>query len=143
MEWSGDARSFLSAAREVALRKPIIVIKAGLTEAAAKAVDSHTGTLTGNDAVLDAAFRRVGVLRVKTIEDLFDMAEVLSKQPRPKGPRLAVVTNAGGPGVLATYMLVSDGGKIDTRSEESLQKLNSILFSHWNGHNPINAFGGA
>jgi acetyltransferase len=102
MESIGDARSFLSAAREVALTKPIIVIKAGSTEAAAKAVTSHTGTLTGNDAVLNAAFRRAGVLRVNTIAELFDMAEVLSKQPRPKGPRLALITNAGGPGVLAT-----------------------------------------
>jgi acetyltransferase len=143
MESIGDARSFLSAAREVALRKPIIVIKAGCTEAAAQAVASHTGTLTGNDAVLDAAFRRVGVLRVKTIEDLFDMAEVLSKQPRPKGPRLAVVTNAGGPGVLATDMLVSEGGKIARLSEESLQKLNETLPSHWSRNNPIDVLGDA
>jgi acetyltransferase len=83
MESIGDARSFLSAAREVALRKPIIVLKAGTTEAAAKAVASHTGILTGNDSVLNAAFRRAGVLRVNTIADLFCMAEVLSKQPRP------------------------------------------------------------
>jgi len=143
MESIGGARSFLSAAREVALRKPIILIKAGRTEGAAQAVASHTGTLTGNDAVLDAAFRRVGVLRVKTIEDLFDMAEVLSKQPRPKGPRLAVVTNAGGPGVLATDMLVSEGGKIATLSEESLQKLNEILPSHWSRNNPIDVLGDA
>jgi acetyltransferase len=86
MESIGDARSFLSAAREAALRKPIIVIKAGSTEAAAKAVASHAGSLTGNDAVFNAAFRRAGVLRVNTIADLFDMAEVLGKQPRPKGP---------------------------------------------------------
>ncbi len=137
MESIGDARSFLSAAREVAVRKPIIVIKAGRTEAAAKAVSSHTGTLMGNDAVLDAAFRRVGVLRVRTIEDLFDMAEVLSKQPRPKGPRLALVTNAGGPGVLATDMLVAEGGKIAALSEESLRKLNETLPSHWSRNNPI------
>jgi acetyltransferase len=143
MESIGDARSFLSAAREVALRKPIIVIKAGCTEAAAKAVASHTGTLTGNDAVLDASFRRAGVLRVRTIEDLFDMAEVLSKQPRPKDPRLALVTNAGGPGVLATDMLVSEGGKIATLSEESLQKLNETLPSHWSRNNPIDVLGDA
>jgi acetyltransferase len=98
MESVGDARSFLSAAREVSLSKPIIVIKAGRTEAAAQAAASHTGALTGSDEVLDAAFRRCGVLRVQTIADLFYMAEVLSKQPRPKGPRLAIVTNAGGPG---------------------------------------------
>jgi acetyltransferase len=143
MESIGDARSFLSAAREVALRKPIIVIKAGSTEATAKAVSSHTGTLTGNDAVLDAAFRRVGVLRVRTIADLFDMAEILSKQPRPKGPRLAVVTNAGGPGVLATDALVTEGGKVATLSEETLQKLNETLPSHWSRNNPVDVLGDA
>ena len=84
-----DARGFLSAAREVALTKPIIVIKAGRTEAAARAAASHTGALTGSDEVLDAAFRRVGVLRVSQIGDVFDMAEVLGKQPRPRGPRLS------------------------------------------------------
>jgi len=137
MESIGGARSFLSAAREVALRKPIIIIKAGTTEAAAKAVASHTGTLTGNDSVLNAAFRRAGVLRVHRIADLFDMAEVLSKQPRPKGPRLAVITNAGGPGVLATDMLVTEGGEIAQLSEESSRKLNEFLPSHWSRSNPV------
>jgi acetyltransferase len=143
MESVGDARSFLSAARETALRKPIIVIKAGYTEAAAKAVASHTGTLTGNDAVLEAAFRRVGVLRVKTIEDLFSMAEVLSKQPRPKGPRLAVVTNAGGPAVLATDMLVAEGGEIAQLSPDTFQQLNAILPSAWSRNNPVDVLGDA
>jgi acetyltransferase len=110
----------------VALRKPIIVIKAGSTDAAARAVASHTGSLTGDDAVLETAFMRVGVLRVKTIEDLFCMAEVLSKQPRPQGRRLAVVTNAGGPGVLATDMLVAEGGEVAQLSQESFERLNSI-----------------
>ena len=86
MESIGDARSFLSASREVALSKPIIVIKTGRTEAAAKAAASHTGTLAGSDEVLDAAFRRVGVLRVNSISQVFDMAEVLAKQPRPAAP---------------------------------------------------------
>ncbi len=143
MESVGDARSFLSAARETALRKPIIVIKAGCTEAAAKAVASHTGTLTGNDAVLEAAFRRVGVLRVKTIEDLFSMAEVLSKQPRPEGPRLALVTNAGGPAVLATDMLAEEGGEIAQLSAESFQQLNALLPSHWSRNNPVDVLGDA
>ena len=137
MESIGDARSFLSAAREVALRKPIIVIKAGTTEAGARAVVSHTGTLTGDDAILSAAFRRVGVLRVNTIADLFHMAEVLSKQPRPKGPRLAVVTNAGGPGVLATDMVVREGGKIAKLSEKSFDELNEFLPHHWSRSNPV------
>jgi acetyltransferase len=106
MESVGDARSFLSAAREVALTKPIIVIKAGRTEAAGKAAASHTGSLTGSDEVLDAAFSRSGVLRVDEISELFGMAEVLGKQPRPKGPRLTILTNAGGPAVLATDALI-------------------------------------
>jgi acetyltransferase len=143
MESIGNARSFLSAAREVALRKPIIVIKVGRTEAAAKAVMSHAGTLTGNDQVLDAAFRRVGVLRVDTIEDLFDMAEVLGKQPRPNGCRLAVITNAGGPGVLATDMLVREGGKIAQLSEPSFEKLNALLPKYRSRNNPVDVLGDA
>ena len=87
METIGDATRFLSAAREVALAKPIIVIKAGRTSAAAKAAASHTGSLAGSDDVLDAAFRRVGVLRVARIAEIFYMAEVLSKQPARPGPR--------------------------------------------------------
>src|ERR1017187_7436700 len=110
METIGDARAFLSAAREVALSKPIIVIKPGRTEGAAKAAASHTGSLTGSDEVLEAAFRRSGVLRVNSIAEVFYMAEVLAKQPRPKGPRLTIVTNAGGPGVLAVDALLANGG---------------------------------
>src|SRR5215217_365434 len=112
METIGNARSVLSAAREVALNKPIIVIKPGRSAAAAKAAASHTGSLTGSDEVLEAAFRRSGVLRVNNIADLFYMAEVLSKQPSPKGPRLTIVTNAGGPGVLATDALIMGGGEL-------------------------------
>jgi acetyltransferase len=94
MESVGDARAFLSAAREVALSKPIIVIKPGRTAAAARAAASHTGALTGQDEVLDAAFRRCGVVRVNTIAELFYLSEALDN-PRPK--ELAIVTNAGGP----------------------------------------------
>ena len=126
MESIGDARSFVSAAREVAMKKPIIVIKAGRTEAASKAASSHTGAMTGSDEVFDAALRRCGVLRVQTISDLFDMAEVLSKQPRPRGPRLMILTNAGGPGVLATDTLIANGGELAVLSEESLQSLDRV-----------------
>jgi acetyltransferase len=143
MESVGDARSFLSAAREVSLSKPIIVIKAGRTEAAAQAAASHTGALTGSDEVLDAAFRRCGVLRVQTIADLFYMAEVLSKQPRPKGPRLAIVTNAGGPGVLAADGLLSNGGQLAQLSPESMEALNNLLPPHWSHNNPIDVLGDA
>jgi acetyltransferase len=143
MESIGDARSFLSAAREVALTKPIIVIKAGRTEAAVKAAASHTGSLTGSDEVLDAVFRRGGMLRVNNISDLFDMAEVLAKQPRPKGPRLAIITNAGGPGVIATDALIGSGGELATLSKDSMDALNQLLPKHWSHSNPIDILGDA
>ena len=143
MESVGDARSFLSAAREVSLSKPIIVIKAGRSEAASRAAASHTGALTGSDEVLDAAFRRCGVLRVHNIADLFYMAETLSKQPRPKGSRLTIVTNAGGPAVLATDALISNGGQLAPLSEESLQSLDQFLPRHWSHNNPIDILGDA
>ena len=143
MESIGDARSFLSAAREVALTKPIIVIKVGRTEAAAKAAASHTGSLTGSDDVLQAAFRRVGVLRVETIAELFHMAEVLSKQPRPAGPRLTILTNAGGPGVLATDMLIGSGGSLADVSPEAMAEYNKLLPAAWSHNNPIDVLGDA
>jgi acetyltransferase len=143
MESVGDARSFLSAAREVALTKPIIVIKAGRSEAASRAAASHTGALTGSDEVLDAAFRRTGVLRVHNIADLFYMAETLGRQPRPRGPRLTILTNAGGPGVLATDSLVANGGQLAELSPESLQRLDEFLPPHWSHNNPIDILGDA
>ncbi|HEV2196042.1 MAG TPA: bifunctional acetate--CoA ligase family protein/GNAT family N-acetyltransferase [Candidatus Acidoferrum sp.] len=143
MESIGDARSFLSAAREVALRKPIILIKAGRTEAASKAASSHTGALTGSDEVFDAALRRCGVLRVQNISDLFYMAEVLSKQPRPRGPRLTILTNAGGPGVLATDALIANGGKLAPLSNDAEAALSAFLPPHWSHANPIDILGDA
>jgi len=143
METIGDARGFLSAAREVALNKPIIVIKAGRSAAAAKAAASHTGSLAGSDEVLEAAFRRSGVLRVNSIADLFYMAEVLSKQPSPKGPRLTILTNAGGPGVLATDALVACGGELTEISPEAMEALNQILPAAWSHNNPIDVLGDA
>jgi acetyltransferase len=143
MESVGDARSFLSAAREVALTKPIIVIKAGRTEAAAKASASHTGALTGSDEVLDTAFRRCGVLRVTKISELFNMAEVLAKQSRPKGPRLTLITNAGGPGVLATDYLIATGGQLAELSKETITALDRVLPPYWSHSNPIDILGDA
>lgn len=143
MESIGDARSFLSAAREIALTKPIIVLKAGRTEVAAKAAASHTGSLTGSDEVLDAAFRRSGVLRVASISDLFDMAEVLAKQPRPNGPRLTIISNAGGPGVMAVDALIANGGELAQLSRETLESLGQILPPHWSRNNPIDILGDA
>jgi acetyltransferase len=143
MESVGDARAFLSAAREVALTKPIIVLKAGRTDAAARAAASHTGALAGSDATLDAAFRRCGVLRVHEIEQLFDMAEILGRQPRPRGPRLAIVTNAGGPGVLAADALIMNGGELAVLSETTVEQLNGFLPPHWSHGNPVDIIGDA
>ncbi|HTO03871.1 MAG TPA: GNAT family N-acetyltransferase [Opitutus sp.] len=143
MESMGDARAFLSAAREVSCTKPIIAVKAGRTEAAAKAAASHTGALTGSDAVIDAAFRRAGVLRVDTIEDLFDLAEVLAKQPRPRGPRLGIVTNAGGPAALAVDHLVIGGGQVASLSEQTVAELNLVLPPQWSHGNPVDILGDA
>ena len=143
MESIGDARAFLSAAREVALTKPIIVIKPGRTDAAAKAAASHTGSLTGSDEVLQAAFQRVGVLRVDSISELFDMAEVLAKQPRPKGPRLCIVTNAGGPNVIATDTLIGSGAQLAELSPETMEAFNKILPPTWSHNNPVDIIGDA
>jgi acetyltransferase len=144
MESIGDARSFLSAAREVALTKPIIVLKAGRTPAAAQASTSHTGALAGSDEVLNAAFRRCGVLRVDNISDLFDMAEVLSKQPKlPQGNRLIILTNAGGPGVIATDAFIEGGGTLAAIAPETKAKLDPILPKHWSHGNPVDILGDA
>ncbi len=141
MESVGDARSFVSAAREVALRKPIIVIKPGRTEAARKAAASHTGAMTGSDEVFEAAFRRCGILRVTNISELFNMAEVLGKQPRPTGPKLVVVTNAGGAGVLATDALLANGAELAQLSTETVAELNSFLPEAWSHANPVDTLG--
>jgi len=143
MESIGNARSFISAAREVALNKPIIVIKPGRSAAAAKAAASHTGSLTGSDEVLEAAFRRSGVLRVNNIADLFYMAEVLSKQPSPKGPRLTIVTNAGGPGVLATDALIMGGGELAELTDATMAEYNAVLPATWSHNNPVDIIGDA
>ena len=143
METIGDARAFLSAAREVALTKPIIVIKPGRTAQAAKAAASHTGSLTGADDVLDAAFRRAGVLRVDSISELFEVSEILAKQPRPRGRRLSIVTNAGGPGVIATDALISGGGELTPLSDATMERLDAVLPAVWSHNNPIDIIGDA
>src|SRR5208283_3830759 len=143
MESIGDASAFLSAAREVSLTKPIIVIKAGRTAAAAKAAASHTGSLTGSDEVLDAAFRRSGVLRVNSIGDIFYMSDVLAKQPRPRGNRLAILTNAGGPGVLATDALAVGGGELANLSPQTIQAFDDFLPPQWSHSNPVDILGDA
>ncbi len=143
MESIGDVRKFLSAARSVSRTKHVIVVKSGRHEAGAKAAASHTGALAGSDAVFDAAFRRAGVLRVTTIPDLFNMSEILSMQPPPRGPALAIITNAGGPGVMAVDDLMTRGGQLAPLSPETLAALNSALPPFWSHANPIDILGDA
>ncbi len=143
MESIGDVRRFLSAARAVARTKPIIVVKAGRHEAGARAAASHTGALAGADAVFDAAFRRAGVLRVTTISELFNMAEILATQSAPRGPSLAIITNAGGPGVMATDALMLQGGQLAELTPETMDALNAALPPYWSRSNPIDILGDA
>ncbi len=143
MESLSDARRFMSAARAFARDKPIIVLKAGKSREGAKATLSHTGSLAGNDAVFDAAFKRAGVIRVETIAQLFDSAQALAIQKRPRGNQLAIITNAGGPGVLATDHLIQHGGRLATLSPESVAELDQVLPPNWSRSNPIDLLGDA
>ncbi len=143
MESMVNARSFLSAAREVALNKPIIVVKAGSSDTAARIISAHTDSPPGDDEVLDAAFRRVGVLRVNTIAELFSMADVLSKGPRPQGPHLAIVSNAAGLSALAADSVAGAGGELPPLSEKTCDRLERLLQSRWQTENPIHVPAGA
>lgn len=138
-----EARKFMSAARHFARTKPIIVVKSGKYSESAKAAASHTGSLSGEDAIYDAAFKRAGVVRVDEIADLFNAAEVLGTQPLPRGPNLAIITNAGGPGVMATDALITKGGTLAKLSEKTLSALNSVLPPFWSRGNPIDVLGDA
>ncbi len=139
----GDARAFLAAAREVALTKPVIVVKAGRTAQAAQAATSHTGALAGSDEVFEMAMKQMGILRVERISQLFNMANFLSKQPIPKGPRLAIITNAGGPGVIATDAAVLAGAEIAPLSDITHAELNAVLPQAWSRSNPVDILGDA
>ncbi len=141
METIGDARKFMSAARGFARNKPIIVVKPGKFAESAKATLSHTGSMAGDDQIYDAAFKRVGVIRVKDVADLFDVAEVLSSKNLPKNPRLAIITNAGGPGVMATDVLIALGGKLAKLSDKTLNELDTQLPPYWSKSNPIDVLG--
>ncbi|MCB0047302.1 MAG: bifunctional acetate--CoA ligase family protein/GNAT family N-acetyltransferase [Caldilineaceae bacterium] len=142
METIGDARAFLSAAREVSLQKPIIIMKAGRIDPLARPVPreelaSFSGLLVTGDAALDAALRRSGVLRVDRLAEMFAMAEVLAKQPRPTGSHLTIVTNAGGPAMVATDALLKMGGALTPLTEETLRALEAKLAGQFSGRNPI------
>lgn len=143
MESIGNVRKFLSAARAVARTKQVIVVKSGRHEAGARAAASHTGALAGADAVFDAAFRRAGVLRVATIPEMFAMAEILAMQPAARGPALCIITNAGGPGVMATDSLMLSGGELAPLSTPTVEALDKVLPPFWSHSNPVDILGDA
>jgi acetyltransferase len=137
------ARKFMSAGRIAARTKPVVVVKAGRSDAGAKAAATHTGALAGSDLVYDAAFRRAGMLRVRELEHLFDAAEILSSGIRVHGDRLAVLTNGGGAGVMATDALVEEHGTLATLSSEAIGRLDTVLPATWSRANPVDIIGDA
>jgi acetyltransferase len=137
------AQQFMTAARAFARKKPIIVYKAGRFPESAKAAASHTGALASEDAIYDALFRRAGVARVFNIGNIFDFTDLIGRKRIPKGSNLAIVTNAGGPGVMATDGLIAKGGKLCKLSGESIAKLNEILPPYWSHGNPVDVLGDA
>lgn len=143
------ARKFMSAARAAARSKPVLVVKAGRAPEGAKAAASHTGALAGADDVYDAAIRRAGMLRVRTTEDLFNAVETLAsahtriRRADEREENLIILTNGGGPGVMATDALIEAGGKLAGLSEATLEALNALLPSNWSGGNPVDIIGDA
>jgi len=138
-----DARRFMSAARAFSRRKPIVVYKSGRFQESARAASSHTGAMAGVDDVYEAAFQRAGIVRVYESDDLFGCAELLARARLPRGPRLGIVTNAGGPGVMACDALLAANGKLASLSAETLQALNAALPAFWSHDNPVDVLGDA
>jgi acetyltransferase len=136
-------RKFMSAARAAARMKPVIAVKAGRYAESARAAASHTGALAGSDAVYDAAFRRAGMLRVYNLEQLFEAVGILAMATPPKGPRLAILTNGGGIGVLATDALIEEDGELAELAPETLERLNQVLPRTWSHGNPVDIIGDA
>lgn len=138
-----NARRFMTAARAFARSKPIVAYKAGRFPESAEAAASHTGALASEDAVYDAAFQRAGMVRVFDIGEIFDVAELLGRRPTPKGDRLGIVTNAGGPGVMAVDALIAEKGTLAALSEATLAGLNDTLPPAWSRRNPVDVLGDA
>ena len=136
-------RKFMSAARAVSRMKPIVVLKSGRSQAGIAAASSHTGAMAGDDHIYDAAFRRAGAVRVRTLGDFFDCAELLAKQDPPAGRNLTILTNSGGPGVMAADAAAEYGLTLNRLGEDTLKKLDAVLPAHWSGGNPVDILGDA
>ena len=135
-----NGRKFMSAARCVARTKPIVLVKAGRFKESREAALSHSGSLGGDDLVYSAAFRRAGIVRVEAISDLFNCAEALAMQPNPTGSNLTIITNAGGPAIMATDHLIARDGKLAKLSDDTIQSLKSVLPSYCSIVNPIDIY---
>ncbi len=138
-----EAREFMSAARSAARMKPVVVVKGGRRAEGARAASSHTGALAGSDAVYDAAFRRAGMLRVIDMSELFDAVETLSRAPRFRGSRMAILTNGGGMGVMATDALIDEGGQLAELAPDTIAQLDTLLPKTWSRGNPVDIIGDA
>ena len=138
-----QARKFMSAARAAARIKPVVVVKAGRHAAGARAAASHTGALAGLDAAYDAAFRRAGMLRVVETAELFDAVETLAMARPVHGDRLAILTNGGGFGVLATDVLMDEGGRLAELAPATVERLDTVLPPTWSRANPVDIIGDA
>lgn len=143
LETVSDPRKFLSAARSASRAKPVIVVKSGRHAASAQAAHTHTGALAGSDAMIDAAFRRAGVLRVGELNELFLASEALSRTRPLKSGRVAILTNGGGAGVLAVDRLMDLGGELAELAPDTLARLDSVLPANWSKANPIDIIGDA
>ncbi len=143
METIKNSKRFLEVAYKVSKIKPIIVIKSGRSEEGMKAAASHTGALAGNDAIYTSAFKRAGIVRVSKFEDLYNTIKTLQYKERIKGKNLAILTNGGGFGVMATDRMDLHGSKIQTLSKDTINKLNEVLPSNWSHSNPVDVIGDA
>ena len=143
LESFGNPRNFTNLARRVAKEKPIVAVKSGRTVAGSRAASSHTGALAGEDSAVDALFAQTGVIRTDTIEELFDMSMLLANQPVPASNRLAIVTNAGGPGIMATDACESRGLVVTPLSEATMEKLRGFLPSEASVKNPVDMIASA
>ncbi len=143
LEGVSNGTRFMEVAREVSRKKPVIIIKSGRTQAGARAASSHTGTLTGLDAAYEAAFRQCGIIRAETVQTLFDYAIAFAYQPLPRGPNLAILTNAGGPGIIAADAVENSILQMASFRENTISKLRKELPSNASIYNPVDVIGDA
>ena len=137
LESFGNPRRFARVARQVSRTKPIVAVKAGRTVAGSRAASSHAAALASPDTAVDALFAQTGVIRVDTLEELFDAAQMLSTQPVPAGRRIAIVGNAGGPGILAADACEAAGLEVPELSAKTQDRLRSFLHGAASVRNPV------